>query len=145
MHPKHSLVELGLDPVGCRLEGQRDRTAEGPVAALDNVPILVGVLLVAFSFFSPRMVSNPLAKVSSISFSSTPGNSAVTSMASLDSATSIFGPARLPAAALKANGGRRENSSNTFSTSRNNEPNASSPRPKRDGRDDRAMVTSNVS
>ena len=83
MHPKHSRVELGLDLVGRGLEGQRDRTAEGPIAALDNVPILVGVLFTAFGLLSPRMVSNPLVKVSSISFSSTPGNSAVTSIASL--------------------------------------------------------------
>jgi hypothetical protein len=83
MHPKHSRVELGLDLVGRGLEGQRDRTAEGPIAALDNVPILVGVLFTAFGLLSPRMVSNPLVRVSSISFSSTPGNSAATSIASL--------------------------------------------------------------
>src|SRR5207249_11726959 len=41
--------------------------------------------------FSPRTVSIPLASVTSRSFSSTPGNSAVTSIASLLSAMSIFG------------------------------------------------------
>src|SRR5262245_51436021 len=85
------------------------------------------------------MVSIPLASVTSRSFSSTPGNSAVTSMASLLSATSIFGDCISELDC--ANGLCREKSSNVFWTSRNSDPNGSSPRPNK-GRYGLGMVTS---
>ena len=73
------------------------------------------------------MVSTPLASVTSTSFSSTPGNSAVRSIASLLSATSIFSvPVPNP-----ASGERREKSSNVLCTSLNNEPNGSSSKERR--------------
>src|SRR5436189_5301418 len=86
------------------------------------------------------MVSMPLTSVTSRSFSSTPGNSAVSSIASLLSATSIFGDSR--SELNRANGLRCEKSSNVFWTSRNSDPNGSSPRPKNEGKYGLAMVTS---
>src|SRR5262245_20523883 len=86
------------------------------------------------------MVSTPLASVTSTSFSSTPGNSAVKSIASLLSAMSILGASM--SEPNPASGERREKSSNVFWTSRNSEPNGSSSRPKSDGKYDLAMVTS---
>jgi hypothetical protein len=63
MHPKHALVELGLDLVGHGLEGQRNRTAEGAVAALDDAPVLARVLLVAFRLLLAPDGQSPLAEV----------------------------------------------------------------------------------
>jgi hypothetical protein len=88
---QHSLVKLRLDLARVRIERQRDYSAERAITALYHMPILVLVLLVALGLFSPRMVSVPLASVTFTSFSSTPGNSTVKSMASLLSAMSTFG------------------------------------------------------
>jgi hypothetical protein len=113
-------VDVQYAPIKFRLylrrvgvERQRDRSAERAIAAFHHVPVLVLVLLVTLGPFLTADVSIPLASVTSTSFSSTPGNSAVTSIASLLSATSIFGMSE----PNRANGLRCEKSSNVFWTS----------------------------
>ncbi len=106
---QYALIKLRLDFRRIGIERQGNRSAERAIAALHHVPVLILVLLVALG---PRTVSNPLASVTSRSFSSTPGNSAITSIASLLSAMSIFGDS--VSELNRANGVRCEKFSNVF-------------------------------
>src|SRR6516164_2932869 len=51
---QYALVKLRLNPSGVRVIGERDGPAERTVAALDHVPVLVLVGLIALGlFFTP--------------------------------------------------------------------------------------------
>jgi hypothetical protein len=91
MNAQYALVEFRFDILGFGFIGQLDRSAEGAIAAFDEMPVLVLAALVALGLLLALIVSMSSASVTSISFSSTPGSSAVTSMPSFPSATSIFG------------------------------------------------------
>ena len=90
---QYALIKFRLDLRRVGIEGQGNRPAERTIAALHHVPVLILVLLVALGLFLAADGQQPMASVTSRSFSSTPGNSAITSIASLLSAMSIFGDA----------------------------------------------------
>jgi hypothetical protein len=88
---QYALIKFCLDLRRVRIEWQRDRPAKRAIAAFHHVPVLVLVLFIARGLFLTADGQHPISECYVEIFLITPGNSAVTSIASLVSATSTFG------------------------------------------------------
>ena len=91
---QYALIKLRLDLRRVRIERQGDRSAERAIATFHHVPVLILVLLVALGLFLTADGQHPIGECYIEILLSTPGNSAVTSIASLLSQRRYLATAR---------------------------------------------------